>query len=115
MATVDEFRAAIAALPAVEERVTWGEDVTYRVADRIFAMTGFEPVDVTIRTTREQQATLVERDPGTYSAAAYVGRFGWTRVRIAGADPAELAFLVRDAWRRTAPKRALRDLGEDPT
>ena len=54
------------------------------------------------------QAELVASDPAVYGVAAYVGRFGWVSVDVAGADPGELAELLEDAWRRTAPRKAVK-------
>jgi hypothetical protein len=43
-----------------------------------------------------------------YSSAAYVGRFGWVQVELAKVDADELRELVVDAWRRTAPKKLVK-------
>jgi hypothetical protein len=46
--------------------------------------------------------------PGVYSMAAYVGRFGWVEVQLSTVDPGELHELVIEAWRRTAPKKLVK-------
>jgi hypothetical protein len=38
-----------------------------------------------------------------------VGRFGWVRVDLTKADAAEVRRIVEDAWRRTAPKKLVRE------
>ncbi len=44
-----------------------------------------------------------------YSVAAYVGRFGWVEVNLSKVDSTELHELVIEAWRRTAPKKLVKE------
>ena len=44
-------------------------------------------------------------DPETFAPSAYTGRFGWVTADLARIDPALLESLLREAWRRTAPKK----------
>jgi predicted DNA-binding protein (MmcQ/YjbR family) len=92
-------------LPEAEERVTWDVDITFRVRDRIFAMGGPDGTHASIKASPDRQAELVDLDPETFAPSAYVGRFGWITVDLARVDPMLLEDLVRDAWRRTAPKK----------
>ena len=62
-----------------------------------------------VKASLDDQAELLAGAPDTYSKAAYVGRFGWVRVDLTKADPAELRRIVVDAWRRTAPKKLIRE------
>ncbi|HET9614593.1 MAG TPA: MmcQ/YjbR family DNA-binding protein [Candidatus Limnocylindrales bacterium] len=110
--TVDDLRRIALALPEAEERLTWETDVTFRVRDKIFAITGEGATRASIKTSPETQAELIERDPATFARAAYVGRFGWVTVDLKRVEPELLAALVREAWRRTAPKRLAAQLGE---
>jgi hypothetical protein len=53
-------------------------------------------------------------DPDTFAVAAYTGKYGWVRVRLAGV-PLELAErLIKNAWRRTAPRHLVAKLEEGP-
>ena len=45
--------------------------------------------------------------------ASYVGRYGWVAIEVAAADAGEVAELLEDAWRRTAPKAAVRAYDQD--
>lgn len=103
--TFDEVRRLALALPEAEERVTWETDLTFRVHDRIFAIGGEGATHVSVKAGLETQAELIELDPATFAKSAYVGRFGWITVDLERVDPALLATLLREAWRRTAPKR----------
>jgi hypothetical protein len=58
-----------------------------------------------VKATRQEQAALIAAAPDTFGVPAYVGRHGWVSVRLATVDPTELAELVVEAWRQTAPRR----------
>jgi hypothetical protein len=103
--TFADVRRIALALPEVEEKVTWDTDLTLRVRDRIFAIGGDAAERVSIKASLEQQAELLEMDPDTFAKTAYVGRFGWVTVDLRRVDPGLLESLIRDAWRRTAPKK----------
>jgi predicted DNA-binding protein (MmcQ/YjbR family) len=103
--TFADVRRIALALPEAEERVTWDVDITFRVRDKIFAIGGEDADRVSIKAGLETQAELVEMDPETFAPSAYVGRFGWVTVVLARVDEALLTSLLREAWRRTAPKK----------
>jgi len=104
MITSDELRLIALSLPEATERETWGES-TFRAGEKIFVMLSPEGNRASVKASVEDQAALVAREPGTFSVAAYVGRYGWITVQLASADPEEIRELIVDAWRRTAPKR----------
>ena len=105
MATFADVRRLAMALPETEERLTWETDITFRVRDKIFAIGGEGADRVSIKASLETQAELIDLDPDTFASSAYVGRFGWVTVDLDRVDPSLLANLLREAWRRTAPKR----------
>jgi hypothetical protein len=105
MTTFEDVRTIALGLPEVEERVTWETDITFRVRDRIFAIGGEGSSGVSIKASLEHQAELLDMDPATFARSAYVGRFGWVTVKLDRVDRALLESLLRDAWRRTAPKK----------
>jgi hypothetical protein len=102
--TYREFRRLCLLLPLAEERETWGE-ATFRVRDRIFAMGSSEGGFVSVKASLDDQSGLIEMDPGTFSASAYTGRYGWVRVRLRGVDSGLGGRLIENAWKRTAPRR----------
>jgi predicted DNA-binding protein (MmcQ/YjbR family) len=111
--TIAELRTLCLSLPEAHEKETWGDaehagDVTFRVRDKIFAMTGPDGGRVSIRTTIDQQAELVDTFPEIIRPAPYVGRFGWVVVEMDAVDDELLAGLVEGAWRRTAPRAVVR-------
>jgi hypothetical protein len=103
--TFDDVRRIAMSLPEAEERVTWDVDITFRVRDKIFAMGGPDGTHASIKASIERQADLIALDPETFAPSAYVGRFGWVTVDLARVDEPMLDDLLRDAWRRTAPKK----------
>jgi hypothetical protein len=103
--TFDDVRRIALALPEAEERVTWETDITFRVRDKIFAIGGEKATRVSIKAGLETQAELVELDPATFAPSAYTGRFGWVTADLARVDEALLTSLLREAWRRSAPKK----------
>jgi hypothetical protein len=102
--TFNQIRRLCLALPEVEERETWG-DATFRVRNKIFLIGSPEGDAVSMKASPDDQLGLIEMDPGTFSVAAYTGRYGWIRVRLAGLSPELAGRLVENAWRRTAPRR----------
>jgi hypothetical protein len=103
--TIAQVRKMALALPETSEVVTWETDLTWRVRDKIFVMGGPKSPSVTVKTSIQEQTELIAMAPQTYEFAAYVGRFGWTSIRLSTVDRDELRDLVVEAWRRTAPKK----------
>ena len=100
---IDRLRKLCLALPETEERETWG-DVTFRVREKMFAITGYDAEGVTVKATPEDQAALVAADP-RITVASYVGRYGWVSVDLTGdVDWDEVRELVLDSYRLVAPK-----------
>jgi hypothetical protein len=108
MVTFEEFAAMALALPGAHERITWGSEHTFRVGEKIFTMGAPQGGHVSLKASLEEQGELMAAEPETFSAAPYVGRFGWVRVALESADPAELGELLTEAWRRTAPRKSVR-------
>ena len=103
--TLKQVAAMALALPETEEVPAWEGELTWRVRNKIFVMGAPGHPHVTVKTSPAEQAELVAMDPETYAFAAYVGRFGWTRVTLSRVDSEQLRELIVEAWRRTAPKR----------
>lgn len=110
MTAYEDVRDWVLALPGCREVYVgeWGR-FTLRVGDKVLVLGHEGERAVTVKAGREEQASLLERDPEAYSKAPYVGRFGWVRVDLDKADPDELRELVEDAWRGTAPKKLVRE------
>jgi hypothetical protein len=108
LATFEDVRRIALGLPEAEEVLTWGTDITFRVRGKIFAIGGEGAEVVSIKASLEAQQDLLALDSGTFSKAAYTGRYGWVNVRLDGIGESHLRELLENAWRQTAPKRLTR-------
>ncbi|HET7232882.1 MAG TPA: MmcQ/YjbR family DNA-binding protein [Longimicrobium sp.] len=110
------MRKIALSLPEAEEKETWGE-ATFRVRDKIFTVLGETGKSAGVKASKEDQALLIASDPETFSVSEYVGRFGWVTVQLARVDAKTMEALIIDAWRRTAPKRTVKeyDAGQGTT
>ena len=109
---VARLRALCLALPEAGEKETWGEP-TFRVREKIFAMprSSDRRVALWCKAPPGEQAALVAEDPARYFVPPYVGHRGWVGVWLDGAvDWREVAELVEESYRMTAPKRLVAGL-----
>jgi hypothetical protein len=100
------------ALPETEERETW-DTATFRVRNRIFVMFSEGEREAWIKASSDEQQALIAMEPDAFFFPPYVGPSGWIGVRIAKADRGEVADLVTEAWRLTAPRRLVSAFDED--
>ena len=113
MATFEDVRRISLALPEATEILTWDTDATFRVRNKIFAISSEGATHASIKSTPFVQEDLIDRDPETFARAAYVGRFGWVQVNLERIDTAELEALLRQAWRLSAPRKVAATLPDD--
>ena len=100
--TIDELRSFCLGLPGTHEKETWGDaehagDVTFRVKDKIYLITGQEGGSASIRTDKAQQTDLIAAFPEAVSVAPYVGRFGWVTIRLDGLERGIVEDIIRTA------------------
>ncbi|WP_433302445.1 MmcQ/YjbR family DNA-binding protein [Actinoplanes sp. CA-030573] len=107
--TYEQLKEWVLALPGTREVFVegWGHP-TLRYGDKMFASGSEESAYASVKASVEDQAELIASAPEVYEIAAYTGRYGWVRVDLSKADPVELRRVVTDAWRRTAPKRVVK-------
>ena len=67
---------------------------------------------VGLKQTVAEQLALVAERPETFEVQFTSGAFGWVVVRLAGVERDELAELVFEAWRLTAPAALIHDRGD---
>src|SRR2546421_710329 len=115
---VDWVRELCLSFPHTTEQVTWGADLTFRIANKIFAVTVLEPAPVwlSFKCTPEIFAELTER-PGIIPAP-YLARAKWVALETKDALPAnELAALLRQSYDMVyagLPKRTQHNLTDEP-
>lgn len=110
----ERVREWVLDLPGGQEIMVegWGHP-TLRVNNKMFASGAPGSPTMTVKCTKEEQASLIAERPDVYAPAAYVGRFGWVEVKLSKVDAGELRELVIEAWRRTAPKKLVKEYDSD--
>jgi predicted DNA-binding protein (MmcQ/YjbR family) len=101
----DWVRQRCLSFPHATERVTWGSDLTFRVGEKIFAVTVLEPAPVwlSFKCSPEDFAELTER-PGIIPAP-YLARAQWVALQSKDALPMnELSELLRRSYEMVIAK-----------
>ena len=108
---LDRLRSICLGLPQSTEVEAWGAP-TFRVG-KLFAMyaspsshhSGGRPA-VWIYSVAVEQDLVIRSRPDKYFKPAYVGAYGWIGAWLDQSPPwDEIEELLRDAWRRRAPKK----------
>lgn len=116
---LDRLRAICLAFPEAHEVEAWGEP-TFRVKGKIFAMHasanthhGAGRAAVWILSDQLTQDFLMRSKPKQYFRPPYVGPSGWVGAWLDGRPNwTEITELLRDGFRRRAPKKIAALLGD---
>ncbi|MPZ24339.1 MAG: MmcQ/YjbR family DNA-binding protein [Dehalococcoidia bacterium] len=108
---IERLREICLALTEATEKEAWGEP-TFRIRDKIFAQVSNnhhdDRVAVWCKAPAGVQEMLVKGDPTRSFRPPYVGHKGWIGVYLdVEVDWDELADIVEESYRMTAPKRLL--------
>lgn len=110
-APIERVREICLALPEAHEVEAWGTP-TFRVNNKIFAMysAGMHHsggrVGLWMMSVSVQQDFVIRARPDKYFKPPYVGPSGWIGAWLDQNPPwSEIAELIRDAYRRRAPKK----------
>lgn len=98
-ADVDWVRELCLSFPNATEKVTWGADLTFRISEKIFAITVLEPAKVwlSFKCSAENFAELTER--AGIIPAPYMARAQWVALETKDAlQREELAGLLRESY-----------------
>ncbi len=102
--TEDEVAALALALPEAEENAHFGKR-DFRLRGKVFA-TLPRPGELVLKLSPDRQALAVAAAPELLSPVPGAwGPKGWTVLRYADADPADVADVLSKAWQTVAPKR----------
>ena len=96
---IEELRKHCLSFPAATEHEIWGNDLTFKVGNKMFAHTALEVARVwlSFKTSDEKFAELVERQE--VIPAPYLARAKWVALESREAIPAaELRDLLREAY-----------------
>jgi hypothetical protein len=92
-------------LPEVEEG-TWFRTPCLRVRKKSFCRMREDGETLVIKVVDlEDKEALLRADPDVFWTTPHYDGYAYVLVRLDRADPQQLAELVEDAWRLSAPKR----------
>jgi hypothetical protein len=111
-------RRACLPLPEVSERLSHGGPAFFIQEKKTFVMFlddhhGDGRLAIWCAAPEGVQAEMVETEPTRFFRPPYVGHRGWLGVHLLELEEAELAAIVRDAYRTVAPKMLLARLDQD--
>lgn len=109
--TLDDFWSLVRQLPEVGRH---DHDRYWRleVAGRNFAYLWEPTRTVGLKQTVSEQLALVDERPDVFEVQFTSGGFGWVVVHVEGVARDELAELVFEAWRLSAPEELADRRGE---
>ncbi|MFW6597620.1 MmcQ/YjbR family DNA-binding protein [Propionibacteriaceae bacterium Y2011] len=108
---IEDFVRLVGQLPEVQRRDTshWS---SFRVGGHVFGYLWERTETVGLKQPLAEQLALVAERPDVFEVQFTAGQFGWVVVTLAGIETDELAELVFEAWRLTAPAELVTDRGE---
>ena len=95
--TREELLAYCLAKPGAWPDEPWDGDVVAKVGPKIFAFTGEDAVGLKLGRGRGEADEWLHRYPQDASVMAYIGRYGWNTLRLAGAIPDDELLEAIDA------------------
>lgn len=105
---LEEVRLAALALPGAVEAPHF-HFTSFRVGGRIFATAPPEGDFVHLMVDEHAANAYAECAPDRYELLWWGKRVVGLRAALAGADPAEISEILREAWLRRAPRRTRSD------
>lgn len=97
---IEQVRSNCLSLPHVTEKVQWGNDLLFRIGEKMFAVLALDaasPHVMSFKCTPEKFAELIE-EPGIVPAP-YVARYHWVALESFDALPErELKELLKTAY-----------------
>jgi hypothetical protein len=115
---MERVRRVCLSLPETSEVEAWGNP-TFRVKGKIFVMASEsshhneDRPQAWILSVGVEQDLVCRARPERYFKPPYVGPSGWIGAWLDGSPPwAEIEELIKDGWRRRAPKKLAALLGD---
>jgi hypothetical protein len=109
--SITDLFALVDQLPGVT-RVDNGRYWRIAVSNRTFGYLWEPTLTVGLKQTIAEQLALVAERPETFEVQFTSGGFGWVVARLGGIERDELAELIFEAWRLTAPAALIGRRGE---
>jgi hypothetical protein len=110
--TFDTVREIARGLPGAVEGTSYGTPA-FRVGKSLFVRKHQDDDSLVVKIEHEQRAMRMKADPGTFYITDHYLNYPWILVRLATVELDDLRDLLEDAWRLSAPERAVAryDLG----
>jgi predicted DNA-binding protein (MmcQ/YjbR family) len=114
---IEQVRKFCLSMPNATERVQWGDDLLFCIANKMFAVAGLGPdgAKLSFKCTPEKFAELVELEG--IIPAPYVARYHWVALQDLNALPArELKELLKTAYQLVhdkLPLKVRKELGKN--
>ncbi|MET1076193.1 MAG: MmcQ/YjbR family DNA-binding protein [Umezawaea sp.] len=105
----DGFFRIVDALVDVQ-RAQGGHYTSFAVRGKRFGYHWPRTATVGLKQTLSEQQALVSERPDVFEEQFTSGGFGWVVVRLAGIEADELAELVFEAWRLSAPEELVAEV-----
>jgi predicted DNA-binding protein (MmcQ/YjbR family) len=103
---IESVRSFCLSLPHTDEKVQWGNDLLFRIGEKMFAVAALEPshgVALSFKCTPEKFAELVEQEG--IIPAPYMARHHWVGLERFDALPdRELKELIKNSYQMTLAK-----------
>lgn len=114
LAAVKKLTAIARTLPEVEESRDGFGHTVFKVGKKSLVILGEDdgPVYLSVNVDKATQAFLIKQ--GGFERTPYIGQHGWTSHEVTRAtDWEHIAELMREAYRRVAPKRLVKLMDPD--
>jgi predicted DNA-binding protein (MmcQ/YjbR family) len=109
---VDSIRAYCLSFPHATEKLQWGDELCFKVREKIFVMLGLDNPRLCFKCTAEAFAELIERED--VRPAPYVGRYKWVMLdRLDAVRWDELRELIAKSYGMVAAKAAGKKVGKN--
>lgn len=100
---ISQYQDLVGDLPEAEQ-VQSANYTSYSVRGKRFGYLWPKTKTVGLKQTLSEQLALVAERPEVFEVQFTAGGFGWVVVQLAGIELDELAELVFEAWRLSAPQ-----------
>lgn len=100
---IDAIREFCLAFPEATEKLQWGDDLCFKIGEKIFAIMGLDNPRLCFKCAPETFAELIERED--IRPAPHVGRYKWVMLDRLNAVPwDELRDLIGQSYEMVAAK-----------
>lgn len=106
--TWETVRQVAGALPGTVEGTSYGTPA-FKVRKTLFVRLHQDGEALVVKIAEADRAMRMRADPETFFITDHYQNYPWILVRLATVDPSDLADLLTDAWRLSAPKRLIEE------